>query len=651
MTPDETSTGQIKAAVFFDLGDTLASIRLSGDGTTVDRILPFPVARRALGELRELGARLGILSDAGAAPEADMNRALGEAGLLELFDPALIVYGSKSSHRIFEYAASLAREDDSAGGRLLFVGEDAWERKLALECGFEVAPHPLLAPALLARPSRLRFLKIQVPSRQRDSHWRQTLQQQRFIALHAEGATVYGIAGEHTAALLDDLGFLVDRLGSPGEPLTHELYLLRDDLQAESGFLRPVGNSVYLANQGAAERVLCSTSGGLIVSAPAGRSVESFHFRGSRHGHNLKLMASTALLEPGLKAAGGGAGAALFAGAGGVAGPAAGAAGLSLSPEEQPALAGSIGEPALKDSVDRYSGAKPVSQSAGHVLSRHIDHPGNGAAVAALAAELNAIGAGRLTIRRQRFTHEGKKHENIEATLGANGLSGIVILCAHLDSTAKGTPPYRPSADPAPGADDDASGIAAILAAAGAILALAAAQPATKRREIRFVLFNAEEQGLIGSRAYARELSQAGAEVVAVFQMDMIGHSTAQARGFELHAGFGTSADVERRSVQLAELVQAMCGQVSAGQLAPQVFPGAESFDPAEGRSDHYSFHLEGYPACLVSEDFFAGPGPDAPTANPNPDYHQATDTTINAGYAAAISRAVTAAAWVAATR
>lgn len=650
MTPHESSTGQSTPAVFFDLGDTLASIRLSGDGARVDRVIPFPFARQALEELRDLGARLGILSDIGTAPEAAMNAALGEAGLVDLFDPALIVYGSKSSHRIFEYAASLAREEDSVGGRLLFVGEDAWERKLALECGFEVAPHPLLAPALLARPSRLRFLKVQVPSGTQDSDWRGALRQQRFIALHAESAAVYGIAGAHTAAMLDDLGFLVDRLGPPDEPLTHELYLLRDDLQAESGFLRPEGNSSYLANQGAADRVLCSTAGGLIVSAPAGRSVESFHFRGSRHGHNLKLMASEGLLEPGLRGAGG-AGAAMFAGAGGVAALAAGAAALSLSQQEQSALAGSIGEPALKDSVERYSGAKPVSQGAGRVLSRHIEHPGNAAAVAALAAELNAIGAGRLTIRRQRFTHEGKRHENVEASLGANGLSGIVILCAHLDSTAKDTPPYRPTVDPAPGADDDASGIAAILAAAGAILALATAQPATKRREIRLVLFNAEEQGLIGSRAYARELSQAGAEVVAVFQLDMIGHSTAPARGFELHAGYGTSADVEKRSVQLAELVQAMCGQLAAGQLAPQVFPGVEPFDPAEGRSDHYSFHLEGYPACLVSEDFFVGPGPSGPPANPNPNYHQATDKSINEGYAAAISRAVTAAAWVAATR
>ncbi|NWF85420.1 MAG: M20/M25/M40 family metallo-hydrolase, partial [Bryobacteraceae bacterium] len=347
----------------------------------------------------------------------------------------------------------------------------------------------------------------------------------------------------------------------------------------------------------------------------------------------------------------GGAGAALFAEAAAPAALAAGVAAWSLSPQEQLVLAGAIGEPALGGLVARYSGAKPVSPAAGHILSRHIDHTGNAAAVAALAAELNTIGAGRLTIRRQRFTHEGKRHENVEASLGANGLSGIVILSAHLDSTAKDTPPYRPSADPAPGADDDASGIAAILAAAGAILALAAALPAAMRREIRLVLFNAEEQGLIGSRAYARELSQEGTEVVAAFQLDMIGHSTAQVRGFELHAGFTASAEVQRRSVQLAELVQAMCGQFADGGLAPQVFPGAEPFDPGEGRSDHYSFHLEGYPACLISEDFFAGPGPTGPPANPNPNYHQATDTTINEGYAAAISRAVTAAAWVAATR
>ena len=72
--------------------------------------------------------------------------------------------------------------------------------------------------------------------------------------------------------------------------------------------------------------------------------------------------------------------------------------------------------------------------------------------------------------------------------------------------------------------------------------------------------------------------------------------------------------------------------------------------DPGERRSDHSSFHFNGYTAILASEDLFAGPGPGAPPAEMNPQYHMPTDTSINAGYAADIARLVTAAAWFTAT-
>jgi leucyl aminopeptidase len=62
--------------------------------------------------------------------------------------------------------------------------------------------------------------------------------------------------------------------------------------------------------------------------------------------------------------------------------------------------------------------------------------------------------------------------------------------------------------------------------------------PGLPRRTIRFVLFNAEEQGLVGSGAYARNQAALGTPIVAVFQMDMIGFDVLPDRTFELHAGF-----------------------------------------------------------------------------------------------------------------
>ena len=110
-----------------------------------------------------------------------------------------------------------------------------------------------------------------------------------------------------------------------------------------------------------------------------------------------------------------------------------------------------------------------------------------------------------------------------------------------------------------------------------------------------------------------------------------------------------TRARQEQLSARLAELIAAMVPEVSPQLPTPQIYSGPS--DPAERRSDHYSFQVEGYAACLASEDFFVGPAPTAPQPEPNPHYHMPTDATINAYYAADIARAVAAAAWVAATR
>ena len=106
----------------------------------------------------------------------------------------------------------------------------------------------------------------------------------------------------------------------------------------------------------------------------------------------------------------------------------------------------------------------------------------------------------------------------------------------------------------------------------------------------------------------------------------------------------------EQRRRHAAELIAALAPQVSPGLPAPQIFANGEG-DPAEGRSDHYSFQLHGYAACLASEDFFAGPGPAAPAPEPNPNYPLPADRTVNADYAADIARAAAAAAWLAVSR
>ena len=88
----------------------------------------------------------------------------------------------------------------------------------------------------------------------------------------------------------------------------------------------------------------------------------------------------------------------------------------------------------------------------------------------------------------------------------------IVIVGCHLDSTASRVPAYHPATDSAPGRDDDASGMAATLAIARQFWGLRGHLHHT----VRFCFFNAEEQGLVGSGAYAALLRSSDAPVKAV---------------------------------------------------------------------------------------------------------------------------------------
>ncbi len=655
------------AVIFFNIGNTLAAVRVSVTENRIEELRAFPDVPPVLEELRQHGARLGILSDRGPIPEDNVNESLARAGLLNYFERELILYGPKDTPRLFEQAAALVRqlnrEGNEARHTLMFVGEDATERACARSAEFLVTPHPRLAFTALRQQGPLRYLRIGVPAAATTTDWRAALRPLPLAPLHLATAppgepsnlVLYAIADTQTAAKLDDLGFWVDRLGAEDEPLTSDLYILRDDRQVASGFLVPLGNSFNVfRGPHAARRVITSTHEGLFVTIPAGRSVESYHFPDTLHGHNLKLVAAPSLLEspepdenPRL--------ADTVAATPELLSPAeAGTFEESLAPalttEEKQALRQHITTTRLTNNIKRYTGIRPVAGTT-RIHSRHIHHPGNLEAVNALTNDLKSMAAGRLRVRTHRFTHEGRPYDNVEATLPMAGKDGVVLITAHLDSTGARRPGYRASIDPAPGADDDASGVSGVLSAARALSALDAAL-SLPRRELRFVLFNAEEHGFTGSRAYAQEQARLGAQIIAVFQLDMIGFDVNPARAFELHAGYSASAIVQSRSVRLATLIAALVPQISNGLPAPQIYPSVGALsDPAEQRSDHYSFQVEGYAACLASEDLFAGPGPGAPAPEPNPNYHLPADNAVNARYAADITRAVAAAAWVVATR
>ncbi|NIT35825.1 MAG: M28 family peptidase [candidate division Zixibacteria bacterium] len=95
---------------------------------------------------------------------------------------------------------------------------------------------------------------------------------------------------------------------------------------------------------------------------------------------------------------------------------------------------------------------------------------------------------------------------------GSKAPDEIVILGGHFDSTSDQCPSL------CPGADDNASGTACAMAAARALKNL------TFDRTIRYVAFDAEECGVVGSMAYAGRCSEMGEKIIAFLNADMVAY-------------------------------------------------------------------------------------------------------------------------------
>ena len=626
--------------VLFDIGNTLGIPRILPPSYKLERLDIYPYISPILEKLKDRNIRLGIISNTNNETANNINRVLEEAEILNFFEPELLFYSSvigleKNSPKIFNLAAERAKKFDTPE-HCLFVGEDNTERSYAKEAGWRVSPHPILVWDIL-NGENIRYICINVPADRSQQQWRSQIRQLSVVPLHITGRSgnrLYAIASNSSVMKLDDLGFEVDRLGSENQPASTEVYLLRDDRQTRTGFLNPEGqSSSFFSTQEESQYVLASSVEGLYVALPGGKSVEGYHFEEAYHGHNLKLLPDLTLLEP-------------F----GIGNNAKAAAFLEI-PSVEPSLSDlelkqlrEITAKSIQDYLEKYTGVEPLNPTSEYkIKSRHIYHPDITLVTDTLARDLQKIGDGNFALRMDRFVHEGKILDNVEAELKGSDSDEIVLVTAHLDSTAALSDcSYDPETDSSPGADDDASGVAGVLAIAKIVKQIAEFAP--PKRTIRFVLFNAEEHGLVGSKAYARNQALFAAPIVAVYQMDMIGYNVKPPRSFEVHVGYSSVPEVEARSLVLAERINRLAPEIAPNLQLPQIYTQP---DPAEGRSDHASFQEHGYAACTTSEDFFVGPHPDSPTAEPNPNYHKDRDTFVDLEYAADIARVVAAATLV----
>lgn len=214
---------------------------------------------------------------------------------------------------------------------------------------------------------------------------------------------------------------------------------------------------------------------------------------------------------------------------------------------------------------------------------------------------------------RHLFTVRGDTVENLSAEVtGSREPKEILVIGAHYDTVG----------DDCPGANDNGSGVAAVLELARVF------QKDTPEKTIRFVFFVNEEPPYfqtdeMGSLVYAKQLVRAKEKVFGMLSIETIGYYSDQSGSQQYPAplhlaypdrgdfiGFVSNVSSGLFQRQMLEHFRAHATIPSEGVSAPGFIPGIEW-------SDHWAFSAQGFNAVMVTDT--------APFRYPH--YHQTTDT------------------------
>jgi len=201
--------------------------------------------------------------------------------------------------------------------------------------------------------------------------------------------------------------------------------------------------------------------------------------------------------------------------------------------------------------------------------------------------------------------------ENIVATLPGSGrLQGSYVVCAHYDAIAGNSFPdtayFWWCDNPAPGADDNATGVATVLEMVRVLTESGASFPF----DIRFILFSGEELGLLGSQAYADSVAAAGDTIYAALNVDMIAYKLNPDHPDTCHLVTNSG------SRWFANWILDTAETVYSSHFDDL---NVLRIDKALMYSDHGSFWMNGYDALIAIEHW-------SPRGR-NPYYHTIQDT------------------------
>ena len=219
----------------------------------------------------------------------------------------------------------------------------------------------------------------------------------------------------------------------------------------------------------------------------------------------------------------------------------------------------------LSGNVPTTIGGQPYT-----IASRHKNQPGNDKAMQWIQEKFQQYG---FSPTIQSFSTTGKNVYAVQP--GTEFPNKKYIICAHFDDMPIGTT--------APGADDNASGTAAVIEAARILKNYSF--PFT----VVYALWDEEEQGLIGSEYYANQAAAAGDSILGVINLDMIAWDSNNDNKAEIHT----------RPIGSGMLLTSKMYEVNTTYGIGMVL---STINPGSTYSDHASFWGENYGAILLIE-------------------------------------------------
>jgi hypothetical protein len=261
-----------------------------------------------------------------------------------------------------------------------------------------------------------------------------------------------------------------------------------------------------------------------------------------------------------------------------------------------PAFSGPLPPLTPDEEVLRRGLRRHVEALAGEIGERSgARYPNVVRAAAYIDSVLRSLG---YAVVSQEFRAGGRTYRNVEATLAGSAMvrNEVVLLGAHYDT-----------AEDAPGADDNASGVAGVLELARVFAR------APQGRTVRFVFFANEEPPWfptadMGSRHYAKAARARNDQIVAMLSIESIGYYNtekgSQRYPFPLNLAYPDVGDFIGfvSNLKSRGLLHRAIAAFRAHATLPTQGAAAPAWVPGVWWSDHWSFWLEGYPAIMISD-------------------------------------------------